>query len=337
MPDTAIENVLDEFIGHNLVIGETILQELRLRLVRDIARNRNKLSDEAILNRAREILGQFEPVLARQIASADLGAWLLGSNKVASDLPAWAGPTKANSGSDVPPIPPRFIVSDLFDNDPSLRFPLIENAAISLMDRQLFTRPDFDKLSADAKRKAFTVAGEMSLDALDTIRNTLVETIVDGPSLDEFRNRFEEALGTSRIGPAHLETVYRTNIQTSYQDGQDEIANNPIVADVFPYQEYLPIHDGRTRENHLELETLGLNGTNIYRRDDPFWDRWTPPNGYNCRCGTNLLTIDVAAARGVKEAQEWLRTSRPPATPEHRWQFIPFENEPGFGARRVRI
>lgn len=329
----SIDPAIDELIGHSLIIGETIVQELRLRLVRDIARNRRKLSPDALVNRAREILSQFEPILAKQIASADLGAWLLGSDKVAKDLPAWAGPSI--NRDDIPPIPPRFAIGEFFGDEPAIRFPLIENAAMSLIEKQLLTRPDFDRLSAEARRKAFTVAGEMSVDALDTIRNVLVETVVYGPSLGEFTTKLEDAIGKGRLGAAHLENVYRTNIQTAYQNGQDEIASNPIVSEVFPYQEYLAIHDGRVREHHLELETLGLNGTNVYRRDDPFWDQWTPPNGYQCRCATNLLTIEAAADRGVKEAQEWLRTSRPPITPEHRLQFIPFKNEPGFGARRV--
>ena len=99
------------------------------------------------------------------------------------------------------------------------------------------------------------------------------------------------------------------------------------------YQAYVPIHDARTRETHLALGKLGLDGTGVFRRDDPFWDRFTPPWDYNCRCGTNLLTIEAAARMGVQEAKEWLRSGRPPAEPEYRDQFIPFPNNAGFGQK----
>jgi hypothetical protein len=102
---------------------------------------------------------------------------------------------------------------------------------------------------------------------------------------------------------------------------------------VFPYQAYEPIHDGRVRDEHAELEKLGLNGTNVYRRDDPMWNYFTPPWGYNCRCGVNLLTVDAAARAGVAEAKLWQSTGRPPEVPEHRLQAIDFRPPVGFGTR----
>jgi hypothetical protein len=81
------------------------------------------------------------------------------------------------------------------------------------------------------------------------------------------------------------------------------------------------------------LGQLGLNGTGIYRRDDPFWDHFTPPNGFNCRCGVRILTVDAAARAGVQEAKQWLASGQRPATPEHRFSAIPFPPTPGFGSR----
>jgi hypothetical protein len=88
-----------------------------------------------------------------------------------------------------------------------------------------------------------------------------------------------------------------------------------------------------TRHQHKELEKLGLNGTAVYRRDDPFWDLFTPPWDYQCRCGVRMLTIAQAAGLGVKEAIEWLDTGVAPMRPEWRYQDIPFAAKPGFGSR----
>lgn len=47
---------------------------------------------------------------------------------------------------------------------------------------------------------------------------------------------------------------------------------------------YVAVMDGRTRPSHA-----ALNGQ-VWRRDDPVWQVIFPPNGFNCRCRTRMLT-----------------------------------------------
>src|SRR5690606_1921457 len=114
-------------------------------------------------------------------------------------------------------------------------------------------------------------------------------TIEEGASLGKFRAKIEDELGRGAIGPAHLENVYRTNIQRAFHDGYDEIANDPVVNELFPFQEYIPIHDSRTREEHLQLGKLGLDGTGVYWADDPMWELFSPPWDYQCILPGNLV------------------------------------------------
>lgn len=118
----------------------------------------------------------------------------------------------------------------------------------------------------------------------------------------------------------------------AYSTGLIEVLNHPLVADEFPYLAYHAVHDSRVRPEHLALERHGLNGTNIYRRDDPIWERFTPPWDYQCRCAIIPMTIEDAARAGVHEAQEWLRTGLPPSTPE--WVTPPpFSPPEGWNTR----
>lgn len=339
MPDTVLR-VTDLIIGRGLLSAETIARELRSRLVARLARRRFAPNTSELLDLARDTLAEFEPMLARNLYETELAGWIAGIADVAKRLPADAirdvGQSKGGffgGGTRWPPV----TVPLFGDEPPIVKFPLIEAAAKRLLEKQVVTRDEFDALSAELKADAFTVAGQDSTAALEKIRDVLAEQVQRGPSLKQFKDRLAEEIDTSGIGPGHLENVYRTNIQAAYHDGHEQLARNSIVAEIFPYQEYLAIHDARTRPEHLELESLGLSRTGVYRRDDPFWDIFLPPWSWSCRCGVNLLTVEAASRRGVREAQEWMRTGEPPAVPEWRLDKIPFRPDASWSRRRVLV
>lgn len=48
--------------------------------------------------------------------------------------------------------------------------------------------------------------------------------------------------------------------------------------DIFPFLRYNAVNDARTRDEHEIHDGV------LKRVDDPFWNTWFPPNGWNCRC-----------------------------------------------------
>lgn len=48
--------------------------------------------------------------------------------------------------------------------------------------------------------------------------------------------------------------------------------------DVLPLLRYSTVGDNRVRDEHRILDQV------VKPVDDPFWDQWFPPNGWNCRC-----------------------------------------------------
>lgn len=336
MPD-AKNKATDLIIGRGLITAEAVASELRERLTREIGNSWRYLPQPQLLRLARDILREFEPILAENIARTELASWVAGFDDVAKKLPDDILKLFARlMGS--PPKPPDKLILPAFggeDGEPIIRFPMIEKAAERLMNKNVMRREDFDRASQAVKGESFTIAGDMSEDAVATIRDALADTINEGASLDSFRENLGERLEKSFLGPGHLETTYRTSVQTAFHDGYDELSRDPIVADVFPYRAYLAIHDRRARPTHLALETLGIDGTNVYRKDDlAFWRLFLPSWEWNCRCTVNDMTIEAAARAGVGEAQQWLRTGvKPPL--QSRLPFIPFRPPAGFGARRV--
>lgn len=325
---------LDRLMANSLLYAEAVASEIRAKIVRGLIRGWSAfLGVPVLLRPVQRILSSTLDIFTENLLWPKVNGWLAGYLDVAKRLPK-SVERLFERPTGLPPEPPKRRKLPFSDAPDGMRFPKIEAAAQSLLERNIMTRDEFDAQTQEFRNQAFTIANTLNTDTIEEVRNILTDVTARGPSLDEFRNEIEQRIDATSFGPAHLETVYRTNLQSAYRDGYESLMDNSIVADVFPYQAYVAIHDDRVRSNHLALEDLGLNGTNIYRRDDPFWDSFTPPNGYNCRCGTIPMTLQAAAAAGVREAKQWLDSGRPPQYPEFCIDKIPFAPEPGFGSRR---
>jgi len=139
------------------------------------------------------------------------------------------------------------------------------------------TETDFQKLSRAAKMRGFTVSNMASLDALAGIKDSLAKAIETGQSLSDWKKSVADVLKQWDIGGWRAETIYRTNLQTAYQVGRYEQMTDPDVLEMRPNWMYVAVMDERTRPEHAALHGK------VFPADDPFWDHWYPPNGWNCR------------------------------------------------------
>jgi len=215
-----------------------------------------------------------------------------------------------------PPMPPFTPPSPPADSPGAIHFPTIEEAVKDLSARNVVSRDQYDRLDAAARQKAFTVAGVESQETLTKIRDALAEVVAEGADVEAFRRKVMERVEPNTfMSPAHMDVVARSNIQAAFSDGQMAVLNTPFVRSGFPYTMYHAIHDDRVRHDHLELEKLGIQGTNIYRIDDPVFQTFRPPWDYNDRCGFTPMSVKFAAEKGIDEAKRWLETNVEPSPP----------------------
>jgi SPP1 gp7 family putative phage head morphogenesis protein len=129
-------------------------------------------------------------------------------------------------------------------------------------------------------REAFIMAGVQT----DELRAVLFEeakaVFASGGTYRDWADTFS-LHGFEPDNPFHLRTNYDTAANSAYSAGQWEQINEN--KDVFPYLKYVTMQDDRVREEHWALHDL------IYPVDDPFWDNYMPPNGWNCRCSVEQL------------------------------------------------
>lgn len=230
-----------------------------------------------------------------------------------------------------PIVPPKFIPPTPSPEEPeAIHFPVIEEATKQLVEKNVMTRDKFDALDAASRAKAFTVANVSAEETLSKIRDSIAENVREGVDYETWKGKVLQDVDKGTfLSEGHQETVFRTAVQTQFSDGQETVLSHPLVRGGFPYRARDAIHDGRVRETHLALERLGIQGTNIYRADDPVWKLFRVPWDYNDRCSDTPMTVRQAAEAGIEEAQKWLETGVEPTPPAH----VPmpdFRPPPGF-------
>lgn len=155
--------------------------------------------------------------------------------------------------------------------------------------KRVVTPEAWKKLDAQARKRAFSVAGMTSEAMLEDVKSELTNRIADGADLRDFKRYARERLtsaGWTPANPSHVETIFRTNVQSAYSGGRYQQMTHPDVLALRPYWQVLTPNDGppRQRPNHQAAHLR------VFAADDPvFPDAWTPWD-YNCRCRFRSLS-----------------------------------------------
>lgn len=167
----------------------------------------------------------------------------------------------------------------------------------------IMTRAEFDKLAAAEKARAFTAAWVYKADELQVVYEAVLAAIEKGTTLRDFIKASEDIL----TRPWHRETVFRTNVLSSYGAGHWDQAQ--ATRELRPYARYSAVMDGRTRPRHAALHGL------VYPLDHPFWLTYWPPWDYNCRCAAITLSQWEVDNQGL-QVQQAMGESLPAPAPK---------------------
>jgi SPP1 gp7 family putative phage head morphogenesis protein len=160
-----------------------------------------------------------------------------------------------------------------------------DEAIAFFRDKVPLTPDQFARLSREARAKAFTVSGVARLDVITDLHAAIDRAITDGTTFNDFKKAVKgimEKRGWEGSAPHRLETIFRTNIQSTYQAGHYERQRELIGTR--PYWQYVAVMDARVRPSHA-----AMNGK-VVVADDPWWKANYPPNGFNCRCTVRSLS-----------------------------------------------
>lgn len=193
--------------------------------------------------------------------------------------------------------------------------PVAENAVKAIKNWNVMDRADFDKLSRVERSKAWTVTGINTQKSLNKIRSEVKKSIDTGSSRVQWYKSVVKEFNKANLGPARAELVYRVASTRGWHEGQQKTISDPAIGRLFPYVKVYTINDSRRTIACAMMAKNGINGTSIYRRDDPAYVNNRTPRHYNCRCRDSFITVRQAARFGIPEAIEWLKTGIEPASP----------------------
>ena len=195
-------------------------------------------------------------------------------------------------------------------------------------NKVLMSSSEFNRLSAEARTRAFAVSGIAKGAELETVFNAITKAIENGTTLEDFKKECAdifERRGWTGVGAWRVDNIFRTNIMTAYNAGR--YRQMMETADDRPFWMYDAINDKRTRPGHRYLDGR------VFRYDSPFWDTWYPPNGFRCRCSVTTLSESQMRRMGLEpEQNDPTNTLVEPTDPKTGRKLPAFQliTDPGF-------
>lgn len=174
-------------------------------------------------------------------------------------------------------------------------------AAIEAIEKRApVPRAEWDALTKLERENAFTVSRVTQADVLQDVLDAIKSAVRDGSTFEDFKDEVAVKLIESWGGeiPGRLETVFRSNLATSYSEGRHAIISSPTVRQARPYWRFDATMDDRTDPD--QCDCADADGT-VLPADDPFWASHTPPLHHNCRCVLVPLSAEEAGEEGIDE------------------------------------
>jgi hypothetical protein len=170
------------------------------------------------------------------------------------------------------------------------------DAAVDAFRKRVpITKDEWIKLDHFERENAFTVAKVTNGRVLQDVCAAIDKAVEQGTDFAQFREDVALDLIEEWGGeiPGRLETIFRTNLQTTYAEGRHAIYSSPTVKQARPYLRC----DGVTDDRECDL-CEPYDGV-IRPQDD--WSEDTPPFHFSCRHQLTPLSAEEAEDEGIDE------------------------------------
>jgi len=166
------------------------------------------------------------------------------------------------------------------DDMPPLRFGTPEEAFDAFKSLVPVTREQFDDLVERYTDRYFTVSG-MTQQDIEKVFDQIGLSLEEGWTWSEFDAAIDAQKANWVVGGAMTERsrlIFQNAMMRSFRDAENDLFDDPDVANTIWGYRYLAILDDRVRDRHAALHGI------TRAKDDDFWRHHDPPWDHNCRC-----------------------------------------------------
>ncbi len=164
-----------------------------------------------------------------------------------------------------------------------------------LSSKQAMTAGEYVELAQGMRSKAFTISGETNVELLTAVKDALAEVVKTGGTSADFKKAIDGAFqdfGVDALDPWRTRLVFDTNVAQAQGDGEWDELHQEGVLESFPFFRY------RARMVNTRPAHAWMDGK-VYASDDPIWEEWWPPNGFNCHCWIDYISRYEAESQGI--------------------------------------
>lgn len=150
-----------------------------------------------------------------------------------------------------------------------------------LKERSKLSTTKLDAIQRKLQTRVYTILNDVSDKTEKQLRGTVADLISEGTTKADAISALDDTLDNLGLSPKsdfQLETIYRTQTQLAYSAGRWDSDQSPEIQEILWGYKYVTVGDDRVRPEHEALEGTTLEKT------DAFWNKFFPPNGWNCRC-----------------------------------------------------
>jgi SPP1 gp7 family putative phage head morphogenesis protein len=162
--------------------------------------------------------------------------------------------------------------------------------------KKVIPREMFDDMRAEAKRRAFTVAGLATTHQLKIAKDEVQKALANGDSPHTFAKRLEArfaSAGVTGVSTSHAETILQNATMSAFADGRFAQMTRPEVLSERPYWQVQCRNDQHTRYCHREQHGKVVRGDEVAAAQKRL------PWGHRCRCRFVSLTERQVKQRGL--------------------------------------
>ncbi|SDK31669.1 PBECR2 nuclease fold domain-containing protein [Billgrantia gudaonensis] len=193
--------------------------------------------------------------------------------------------------------------------------------------------------------QAFMVAGASRQAIVEDFQRSIRRVIEEGGTIADFRRDFDDIVkrhGWSYRGSRGWRSrlIFETNLMQSYHAGREAQMADPELRRLRPFGLYRHGGSDDPRPEHL------AHDGKVVPLDDPWWDVWSPKNGWGCSCKKYMISREQAEREGYTVSEQgpeidWEERTVGENGPSPRTVRVPrgidpgFEHRPGSGRGRA--